>query len=674
MASQIVITFNAVPQPFDTLQIRDSLRPNDLISLVYGFSQEDSDLTPQTTIDENIVQALNFINANYNSTGLYTLTPDYNANTLTITGNNANTEFTEFQNVSGGRITTGIINVPPPAVYTIDSVVYGTATNACDNVTATITTSLPTSQILSPITENIADLTTFTIDVPRSGTTVFSTLSNTNQTASRAIIDFIPRLLAANFTLQTNITPSGGNVIVTNNYPSNSILSFTYSIDNTIFFSSTSFANLAAGNYTLYIRDNYGCNIQIDFTIDAFTPNVQPRQDIAEISDLNSFRYKICQDFNTVPKNIDNTLSFEEEAAAVCRDYAQPYQNDDGIITEQIRTSYETVTATLIDCDNNETALTVTQVSSNSDITDVRDGLIRSVDYMGDSYVGVQMSSGNLYNPTTLAVTGSYNLGNTLPDFVNTDDLLNVQTLGWYRVIDVLFVNGIETAILNLLTRSLTFTIPANGNSRRITAIYNQLDYELYEFGVDMTNLDGFYQVRVNLQDSLYENKEYITEFIEVREKHDKTHLVQWYNTTNTQINWSTGKRGRARFKYVFNMKYTPNVTQEVVLTDTRTILLDSTARENYILNLFPIPQAMAKKFDLIMSQDRIFVDNLNFIREAEPESTTLQGSNLIKTNQILTRSDFKFEQGINNDDSNININSAGLFTTAGRRGLLLIR
>lgn len=676
MASQIVFNFNALPQANDAITIQDSLQPTNNWFIVYQSTNPNFLSLPiAATIGENITNLVNFLNASFNATGLYTITADYINNRVTVVGNNVNTQFTELGNTTGGRITTTITNVPPPSVYSIDSVTFATSANPCTHVTATVTTSLATQQITSPVNETVANLTTFNVEVPRQGQARFTTIATgTNESATFGTTFNIPTLSVANFSLQTNTTPTGGNVIISNSYPSNSILTFTYSIDNTNFFTTNSFTNLAVGNYTLYIRDNYGCTINTTFSITAFTPNVVARQDIVEVSNLNSLRYKICQDFATTPKNIDNTLSFEEEVQVVNRDYAQPYEKTDGTITDQFWTSYDTVTATLIDCNGTETALTVTQRSNNSDITDVRDGLLRNVLYMADNYVGVQMSSGNTYDSTTLAVTGQYNNGSTLPSFVNTDDLLNIQGLGWYKVIDVIFVDGIQTAILDLLTRSLTFTIGPNGESRRITAIYNILPYEIYEYDLDLTNLEGFYQVRIDFTDATFTDKQYLSEYIDVRTKHDKTYLIEWYNTEQTQINWATGKRGKARYRYIYNAKLVPNVTQEVIQTDTGTVQLDSVNRQSFLYQFFPIPQAMIDKLNLIFSQDRIFINGINVLREAEPEQTSILGSNLYLYNQTLVRSDFQFEQAINVDQSNINENSAGLFTSDGKTGLLLIR
>ena len=676
MASQIVFNYNALPQADDSITIQDSLQPTNNWVIVYESSNPNTLSLPiAATISENITNLVNFLNASFNATGLYTITADYINDRVVVLGNNVNSQFTELANTTSGRITTTITNVPAPSVYQINSVSFATSATPCTHVTATVTTSLDTQQITSPVNEIIADLTTFDVEVPRQGQSIFTTIATgTGESVTFGTIFNIPTLSVANFSLQTNTTPTGGNVIISNSYPINSILTFTYSIDNVNFFTTNSFTNLAVGSYTLYIRDNYGCTITTTFDITAFTPNVVERQDIVEVSNLNSLRYKICQDFDTTPKNIDNTLSYEEETQVVNKDYAQPYEKTDGIITEQFWTSYDTVTATLIDCEGTETSLTVTQKSNNSDITDVRDGLLRSVLYNADNYVGVQMSSGNTYDSITLAVNGQYNNGSVLPSFVNTEDLLNIQGLGWYKVIDIIFVDGIQTAILELLTRSLNFTIGINGESRRITSIYNILPYEIYEYDLDLSNLEGFYQVRIDFTDTTFTDKQYLSEYIDVRTKHDKTYLIEWYNTEQTQINWNTGKRGKARYKYIYNAKLAPNVTQEVVQTDTGTVQLDSVNRQSFLYQFFPIPQGMIDKLNLIFSQDRIFIDKINVLRETEPEQTPISGSNLYLYNQTLVRSDFQFEQAINVDQSNINVDSAGLFTSDGKTGLLLIR
>ena len=198
-------------------------------------------------------------------------------------------------------------------------------------------------------------------------------------------------------------------------------------------------------------------------------------------------------------------------------------------------------------------------------------------------------------------------------------------------------------------------TIDPQGLLRRVTSVYNQLNYEVYEFDVDLSILNGDYQIRIDLTDSEFEAITYLSEWINVSEKQPKTHLFQWYNTINNEINYSTGIVNKARFKYIYNMQWLPNSEQETFVANTNTIQIDSTVRNFYIIKLFPIPTAMNQKVNLLLANDRIFIDGVNFIRETEPEVIYYNSTNLYQITQQLTQADYKFTSTLSDGSLDIN-------------------
>lgn len=642
MASSIILTYNQNVQVGDILVIQDSLTPGQAITIPYEAIAQDS-IVISNTIDETINSTSYFINDNYNNTNLYTVTVDLIGNTISILGNNNKTEFTVTSNNTSNRISTNIVNVAPPSVFEISTVTLSqAATEPCNNVKLTVTTNLQATNITSPISGPVTT-NPYIFDTLRTGKITLG-LNDANNSAVFGV--FVPKLLSTDFNLVPILSPSANAITINNSYEKTPAFTLEYSLDNVNFFASNSFSGLTSGNHTVYIKDNIGCSVSIPFVIDQFTPNVVERKAFQLVSKLNSFRFKEIQDFTTNPKNTDNTLSFEEQVGINQRNYLQPFQTNDGTIKTQIKSNYTTNVATLIDCNNVSVNLPFVQQTNNRDITDLRDGLVKAIDYLGQSFISVRYQSGKTYDPVTLAENGDYNLGTSLPEWVNVGDYLNVQGAGWFRVNDIVISDNISTAVLSILESDFGLTIPAQGSTLRITSIYNQLEYDIYEFAVNLSNLSGVYKIKIDFQDSEFTNISYLSEWINVQTLHKNTHGINYYNTVNNDINYSTGIRNFVRYEWLRNLKYSPNDTQEVYASDTNTILLNATVRDNYNMNLRPLPTAMAQKVVLALSNDRVFIDGVSYIKSTESEFIPYGDTNLYGIIQQLTKANYVYDSG----------------------------
>lgn len=648
--SSFKITYNSNPLNTDIYSVQDALTPTQLIEVDYTGT-----VPIGSSISETIQITAFYLQAAYNNTNLYVITEDYINNEISISANNDSRTFTLVENDSSGRISIDITNTPTPTNFTIDSIVLSeAAVDPCNNVELTITTSPQASDITSPIVD-VVNTNPYVVEIQRTGETII-TMNDIDQNVDSKKL-FIPSLVAADFTVDVVNAPNGGTVTVNNNYSFSLAGSFTleYSLNNIDWFLSNSFSGLSIGSYDMYVRDGIGCSFSIPFDIDEFSPIIDPRVEYSFMSNSGSFRFKILEDLTNNIRTVYNTLSYEENVENNNRFYTQPYEIGDGTITQQFKSSYEINEAFLIDCNGSETSLIVDQKTQNLNIEDVRDGRVISSEYLGQNYVSVQFGSGNTYDPVTLDVNGTYSLGVELPDWIDIGEYLNIQNAGWIKVIDIVRIEGVNTAIMNFLVSSYPETIPQQGLGRRITSLYNQLIYEVYEFNVDMSLLNGSYQIRIDLTDSEFNPVSYLSEWINVKETQEKTHFVQWYNTINNEINYSTGIVNKARFKYIYNMQWLPNDEQETFVANTNTVQIDSTVRNFYIVKLFPIPTAMNQKWNLLCANDRIFVDSVNFIRESEPETIYYNSTNLYQINQQLTEANYKFTSTLS--DGSIDIN-----------------
>jgi hypothetical protein len=252
--------------------------------------------------------------------------------------------------------------------------------------------------------------------------------------------------------------------------------------------------------------------------------------------------------------------------------------------------------------------------------------------------------AGNTYDPITLAQNGSYNLNGDLMQWINIGDYINIEGAGWCYITTILPPSQVSDAY-TVVTTTLNNGLFTDLDVVKITSVYNAVDYDRYEFDIDMNALNGDYYVKLNISDSTFGNKEYISEWFNVATEQECHHLIDYYNTKNNEINYATGITFRLRIPYIKNLKWQPAIDEnEIYVTDTRTVLLESRIRETYEMTFMPLPTAMAQKLVLALSHDKLQIDGLNYIKNDEPEVEPYGTTNLYSVKCTIVRSDYVFD------------------------------
>jgi len=642
--SKVVIRVDAIP----AVGTRISIVDDSYASFSFDFQPTrltigQIDIVPTPTISQLVYDIYRYFGIDYNVLGRYQVNFDTALSTITIIAKDENSTFTESFNDTAGDIVSVIDNGTPVPKFTINTVTALEAT--VGDPSTTVKLSATTSDIAESISSPYAGLVTANphiFETVRANKITLTMLYN-GLTASKIVS--VPLLLTSYFTVDSIVTPSGSTVTINRIYPlarnqDGLLLTFEYKLDTYEWGVSNSWSGIAVGSHTIYIRDNIGAEISIPVVIETFSPNLVDYEPVIEISNANALRFKLNEvwDTNGISKNVENTLSHEEDSKFNLRRYLQPFQKND-IVNAQIKTNYTNLTAKIVDLAGNETALTIIQTTDNMNKQDVRDGKIK---ILNDGTIGVYFGSGNTYDPDTLAQNGSYNNYEYLMDWINVDDYINIEGIGWGKISAIYSpTSDFEFYYVSVnLTNTLNYT---EGTTVKISTVYNIADYNRFEFSLDLSTREGVYYVVVNASDSEYGAKEYVSEWIDVQEIHENHHIIKYYSTKNNEINYGTGVTFTIRVPYLVKLKWSPSSEQEIYVTDTKTINLDSKVREFYKLSLMPLPTAMAQKMVLILAHNRIFVDGVSYLLEGDIESKALGVSNLYQISANLVKTNYVF-------------------------------
>lgn len=653
MATTITYTINAITgnelegkvvSVLDSLTGINLLETFELIRTASKISELSDAIPPlQNTVAFGLKQALNL---DYNSISLYEI--EQSTNTVTVKALNSSSQFSPVSNTTAGVVSIAINNDVIVPKFTIDTVVISEATaSPCDNVKLTITTSQQATNIVSPIISTIST-NPFIVDVTREDSTklIMNNLVNSDTDTFR-----VPKLLSANIQITIINTPAGATVTANRLFPLSQtglvgfplLLTFTHSLDDVIFVTTNSFVGIPVGAGTMFIKDNIGCKISIPFIVDAFTPNLVDFDPIVEVSNLNSFRFKrdeIITNINV--RNNLNSLSFEETVGLNDRNFLQIFETIDKVPT-QFKSNYETNVAVLIDDQDVETPLVITKVTANLNITDVRDG---SINILTNNDIAIFFGSGNTYDPITLLVNGSYNLGEDLPDFLNVGDFVNLEGFGFIVVTTIIAPTNTHPFFdLVLGANNAQFNF-AQDQILKITSVFNIVDFERFEFTVDMTALLGNFRIRIDATDTdtNFPDESFLSEWFNIDTEQEESHnIIKYFNTVNNEIAFSTGIVFILRIPYIFNLSWKDDVDNDIVITDTNTVNVESKVREQYELSFEVMPKAMAQKVILALSQDRLEIDGQNYTFEGDTSLNHLKGTNLYQLNATITLSDNVF-------------------------------
>ena len=403
-------------------------------------------------------------------------------------------------------------------------------------------------------------------------------------------------------------------------------LGFEYSTDGTTYVNNNVITNLSAGDYTVYVRDIYGCEKTKEITIvDTPSSTVNPTNTFSHVSLLNSLPFTKVNNDNP---NFDNTPSYNVDAETLYSDLVYQYKAND-ILRFQFRSNYDINKAYLLDCGVIQQELAVTEVQNNLNQKDIRQ--MRSTLENGELYL-FNDGTGNVYAQDGTTVIGVNEFDGTLLESQVEGDVIELDGIG---LIQILGITELEPDVFAL---RLNYNQAIANPYIKVTSFINEdtVNFNVYEFSYSIDPLDTTdkrYQIGISIYSGTYlpptllNSISYISEVF-VPFQNRKLHKFVWKNSENNQFNWDTGIECLTYLPKLFDPTFEPQDENEIYTTDTSKFMLESDITETFRFNFDVLSLMQFRHLNFITSNDFLQIDGVFYVKEETPEGEALIGSN----------------------------------------------
>lgn len=471
------------------------------------------------------------------------------------------------------------------------------------------------------------------VDLPRD-TPVQLTVIDSNFNREVTNLGIIHTLSEEFFSYREARTANGTNLTVFYNNP----IVRDYSIDGENFQSSSFFPNLAAGTYTITVRDIYLGVLDVEVIVqDAFLGI-----ESFNISELNSvvFTKDEVVDNCTVFENLENTLSCEEDVN-LPKLHIHKFMDCD-VIKIQFKSSYRN-NAVQIVSDTISSPVTVEQKSNYIGLTASMDAVHTTY---GSNKTGIYFTSGNTYNYETGNFESTYLLNGNLPVWGVIGNFIGIDGI-FYEITDIIYNEDINVRML-IIDSVVSFTTP-------VSCVYNLFEEEVYEFVVLASSfLNETFRFNIIAEDNRFTSRSYTSELIEVVESIDSSVHVIARNRTNTDINYQTGISHVVRVPFI--KKYEEPIQEsQNQKTDNSAYLISSDNYKQTVLELEPVTTNVMYQLNALFSSSELYINNVGYVKNGEFDiEGSLEDTNLylmtiklIRTGKMFDAQEFSENGGL---------------------------
>jgi len=238
---------------------------------------------------------------------------------------------------------------------------------------------------------------------------------------------------------------------------------------------------------------------------------------------------------------------------------------------------------------------------------------------------------------------GTYSLNGLLPEWATSGNYISINNT-FYLIEDTIYDDNKNADVIVINNTYTGVTTPII-----VGCIYNRFNYEVYEFTIDFVNfIDQKLRIKLTCQNGTNTPLIHLSEVLWCQVKHEGVLEIKYYNSTNTDIYYSTGIIHKIRIP-ILKVSGKVDEATETHKTDTDVILLNADLFEVDDFQFMPLSKELWRKLCIALSHERVFINGVGYVKYA-PFNTEgpLDKSNLY----VLTASMIKTGNVYNSQSS----------------------
>jgi hypothetical protein len=572
-------------------------------------------------------------------------------NVVQITSNSPNYIFANFSNTSDA--TAVISNIAQLSAFNVTNEAVTQATVNCDNINIGLTSDINIAKYILDNNEVVLNNTQLDLVYPRGvdfkiqlfddedriiyypGQTTYNPLLTVFELnrISNEVIKY-DLLLAQNITPNVNVSILGATVQIVVLNVENLVLE--YSLDAVTYQASNLFPGQANGDYTVYVKDQFNCLKQKDFTVDG----IGTRESFAMISKANPLNFIQLEDIEGVNifKNDSNSFGYDGfENIKYCDNTI--FDNKDST-SMQIKSNFANITAKFrFESDLVADEIVIDFVKKSDNLSKYEN--LDCVYYKHKSgKLAIYFNSGNTYNSLG-AIIGTYELNGNLPNFAKIGNVINLDGIGAFAIYNVIKDSDINKKVIlldELYNGALTVS--------KIECLYDLLNFDVFEAEVSFALFEvGLWDAAVELSNDENDKVTFQSENIDIQEEHKNSINIISYNSlkNNRDVFYKYGIRFFSKFYYSHVEGYTKEES-EININDNSAGSIKSILNFGDQFLFEGLTKKQMEQLSIVLSSEFVFINGVGYLKDGDLDIENEEGTNvysikakMLKTNENYT-------------------------------------
>lgn len=384
---------------------------------------------------------------------------------------------------------------------------------------------------------------------------------------------------------------------------------------------ANSFTGVLDGEYRLFVKDKYGCEIYKTISIASFSDGVK-NENIRyfQITEGQSIIFNEFVEFDSqTKKNYFNTGSYNEAIQGQRYNVRHYFSSNDKLKGTQFKSSYSYHAVTLHHRDGSMVDIPSIMISENL-------GVLEKMDcfrfHLNDTQTGVYFNGGNTYVPNTTTVLGTNDFVGTTPAWAKEGQLIYLdgtglritgsgfdELYGWYFIVDAITATNIAATV---------------------QLQYNKQPYNTFEFYLDTSIIQecDVIVIEKGFDPNVYDGNPWVSERLYPLADTDDYLLIKWSDVKNkSDIVFQSGIEFMARLEGEFIPD--SDDSSETFSGDSEEYSVEQIRRLNFEVFIEGLSFKQVMQLNIASALSGFSVNGLNLVCKSAPEKKRLDKSNI---------------------------------------------